>query len=425
MLPDDAIWELGLRLDLRSLYRLRLANRRANSIFNDRFWHYRFMRDFTESLLRINHDSWLERYKHEMPGELWASGSLSSDLKETVVPVNLGIKARDVSVGREHVAFIDPEGKVWTFGDNKYGQLGHEFEKERFIPTPVGVIRCSAAKIPTRAKAIATGLNHTVVLDENNDVWTFGENHLGQLGNKCINYSRQVTPVRIPNLKAKAISAGWFHTLIIDLEGMIWGFGTNASREIGLAHRLAICASPVQIPNLPRAKAIVGGGFHSLAIDLDGNIWVFGSNKVGQLGQGFNDGPFQPVKVHGLKAQAISTNEDSTLILDSEGAIWSSGGNLYGNLGLGATSTILQFTRIPRVKGVDVSTDGDHSLILTPEGTVLSFGSNIHGQLGLGYLEEAQYGRIFNFRDRPTQISTLPPVKKIVAGNTSSFFILR
>jgi alpha-tubulin suppressor-like RCC1 family protein len=66
------------------------------------------------------------------------------------------------------------------------------------------------------------------VLDSKNDVWVFGLNSYGQLGigdNAVINISK--TPTKIQNLKAKQIYAGGNHTIIIDIENNIWVFGDN------------------------------------------------------------------------------------------------------------------------------------------------------------------------------------------------------
>jgi len=91
---------------------------------------------------------------------------------------------------------------VWSFGYNSYGQLGLGDQVSRLVSTQ-----------NFKAKAISSGTDHTLLIDLDDNVWSFGWNHHGQLG-LGDNYARFV-PTRIPNFKAKAISCGRDHTFFI------------------------------------------------------------------------------------------------------------------------------------------------------------------------------------------------------------------
>lgn len=59
--------------------------------------------------------------------------SLSNQNQDTGTTVDRwipsdGSKCVDVVCGRYHTAVVDDRGRVWTFGDNKYGQLGRQIE---------------------------------------------------------------------------------------------------------------------------------------------------------------------------------------------------------------------------------------------------------------------------------------------------------
>lgn len=63
-------------------------------------------------------------------------------------------------------------------------------------------------KLPNmKAKNISTGLSHSLIIDINNNVWSFGQNTLSQLDFFDKN--------KLEILKAKSISVGTFHNLII------------------------------------------------------------------------------------------------------------------------------------------------------------------------------------------------------------------
>ena len=42
-----------------------------------------------------------------------------------------------ISAGNSHSIFLDQEGGVWTFGFAENGQLGHGDENDKFIPTKI------------------------------------------------------------------------------------------------------------------------------------------------------------------------------------------------------------------------------------------------------------------------------------------------
>jgi alpha-tubulin suppressor-like RCC1 family protein len=93
--------------------------------------------------------------------------------------------------------------------------------------------------------------------------------------------------IQISNLKAKQISAGSVHIVLIDSEDNIWSFGSNLYGELGIGDTLYINI-PTQIPNL-KAQRISTGLGNTIIIDLDNNVWSFGYNRNGQLGLGDNE----------------------------------------------------------------------------------------------------------------------------------------
>jgi alpha-tubulin suppressor-like RCC1 family protein len=65
------------------------------------------------------------------------------------------------------------ESNVWSFGSNTYGQLGFGDFQNRHIPT----------QIPnTKAKQVSVGKEHTVLIDLGNNAWSFGSDEYGVLG---------------------------------------------------------------------------------------------------------------------------------------------------------------------------------------------------------------------------------------------------
>jgi alpha-tubulin suppressor-like RCC1 family protein len=71
-----------------------------------------------------------------------------------------------------------------------------------------------------------------------------GDGRLGLGDNKPRNMSTQ-----IPNLKASRVSAGYYNTVIIDLNNNVWIFGCNYYGQLGLDDTIERNV-PTQIPNI-------------------------------------------------------------------------------------------------------------------------------------------------------------------------------
>ena len=129
------------------------------------------------------------------------------------------------------------------------------------------------------------------------------------------------------NLKAKAISAGEHHTVVIDLEDNVWSFGHNDYGQLGLGDQdrrtrpeqilgsKADLRSDFSRPSVGKAKAISVGDFHTVVIDLEDNVWTFGRNHSGQLGLGDQEDRSRPEQIIGLKAKAISAGGVRTIVI--------------------------------------------------------------------------------------------------------------
>ena len=141
-------------------------------------------------------------------------------------------KIVSVAAGYYHSVLLDEDGNVWTAGRNSDGQLGIGKEDDNANSTFTQVTVGGGVKI----KAIAAGGNHTVLLDENGNVWTTGYNKYGQLGRETSSSSdstfTQVTN-GISGVKITAIAAGTYHTILLDENGNVWTAGYNSYGQLG------------------------------------------------------------------------------------------------------------------------------------------------------------------------------------------------
>ena len=204
----------------------------------------------------------------------------------------------------------------------------------------------------------------------------WGASYAGELGNGTSSGYTSV-PGQVTGLSSgvTAIAAGCWHSLAIQ-NGAAWAWGDNVYGELGNGTSGNSSALPVQAIGLSSGvTAVAGGDYFSLAL-MNGNVYAWGYNNVGQLGDGtttiFRSTPelIDPTDLHNIIA--VAGGSESGYALCSDGSIWDWGDNTYGELGLGNTTEYLtpQHLRPPTgyaFTALDASCDGYCALaILTP-----------------------------------------------------------
>jgi alpha-tubulin suppressor-like RCC1 family protein len=191
-------------------------------------------------------------------------------------------------------------------------------------------------------------------------------------------------------------------------QGEVWAWGLNNFGELGDGTNTD-SNTPVQVSNLSDVKAIAGGYHHSLALKNDGTVWAWGHNGVGQLGNGTNTDSNTPVQVSNLSdIKAIGAGEYYSLALKNDGTVWAWGHGGDGQLGNGTntnSNTPVQVSNLSDIKAIGA---GDfHSLALKNDGTVWAWGYNSAGQLGDGTNTDS---------NTPVQVSNLSGVQAVAGG---------
>jgi len=162
-------------------------------------------------------------------------------------------------------------------------------------------------------------------------------------------------------------------------------WGSNVVGQLGDGTHLDP-GLPVYSAGLSGVSAVAAGAFHSLALKEDGTVWAWGWNSQGQLGDGTTTDRTVPVQVAGLSGvRAIAAGGYHSLAVKYDGTVWAWGWNVVGELGDGTTIGRLTPVRVQALGGVtSVSAGVYHNLALAGDGTVWSWGWNGVGQLGDG-----------------------------------------
>ncbi|MGH3486637.1 MAG: RCC1 domain-containing protein [Actinopolymorphaceae bacterium] len=281
-----------------------------------------------------------------------------------------------------------PEGGALTWGGNFWGELGHETDSgdpqylPDAMPLPEGVT----------VTDVAAGYSHNLALTDTGEVYSWGNNDFGQLGDGT-NSSRS-SPELVPfpvGTTVTQIAAGALHSLALTSTGAVYAWGANWSGGLGDG-TTTDSATPVaaDVPVGDTVTAVAGGFLHSLALTSDGDVLSWGSNATGQLGDGTTIDRLVPVEVHlpvGVDAIDVAGGAEHSLAVTSTGTALGWGGNQYGAVGDGTTverDTPVEVDLPDGVTVTDVVTGATHSLALTSTGTALGWGNNFHGQVGDG-----------------------------------------
>jgi len=283
------------------------------------------------------------------------------------------------AAGGDHNLALDDEGYVWAWGYNSTGQLGinSTSTKENAIKVKGGEQNESYL---SNIEAIAAGYAFSLALDKDGHVWAWGDNSKGQLGNSST--SKQTTPIEVKTGEQNdnstylsnivAIAAGYQFSLAVDEEGNIWSWGYNNYGQLGNADTNTE-KTPVQVEDISNAIAVAAGQYHSLALTDEGKVYAWGYNKYGQLGNGDTDTEKTPVAVEDSdmdqEIESISAGYNHSLALDADGTVWSWGDNNYGQLGDGSDDNQEEPVEIEDIDGdvCFISAGANHSLAISDE----------------------------------------------------------
>ena len=179
------------------------------------------------------------------------------------------------------------------------------------------------------------------------------------------------------------IAAGGSHNCAIGIAGEVWCWGWNGDRQLGIG-TLADEPSPVMVQGLPEpVTQIASGARHTCAITQSQSVWCWGYNGNGELGAGDNIQHFAPVQVVGLAAAAveIAAGEWHNCAVLGNGEVWCWGSNLFGVLGDGTSNIALSPVMVSSLPGraEHVGAGLNHTCAILRNTRVFCWGRNQFG----------------------------------------------
>ena len=208
----------------------------------------------------------------------------------------------DVAAGLFHSAAVTRGGELVTWGCGRFGQRLVAGGGSGGASSTVGRWRPADG---SRLVRVACGRRHTAALDDRGRVWTLGDNKYGQLGRADGAGSAEPQLVEGPLGRVDSgcfdIRSGWSHVLAVARDGdtgevALFGWGRNDKGQLGMG------TSPQDHVSVPRAlRPLTGargddgrraasilsarcGAECSHVLDAEGTIHSTGWNEHGNLG---------------------------------------------------------------------------------------------------------------------------------------------
>jgi alpha-tubulin suppressor-like RCC1 family protein len=350
-------------------------------------------------------------------GTLWGWGAGPSFNSWTPVQIGSGYSA--VSAGSSHILAVKPDGSVWAWGNNNSGQIGNGTQDNRGAPVGIftvppgapanvlasaGNAQAAVSFSPPSNNGGAAISGYTVTATPggtsasghvspitvtgltNGTSYTFAVTATTSAGTGPASApSNAVTPAEGiiapggPTGGAAGVSIGAYNQVsyYIDNSGNLYGWGSNANGQLGDG-RIMQTSSPTMVGS--GYLSVAKGRYHAAAIKADGTLWAWGA--AGRVGDGTWADRAAPVQI-GSDYSAVAAGSWTTMALKTDGTLWGWGDNWAGTVGVGNTDG----QPVPVQVGSDfkaVSAGDQHMVAVKTDGTLWAWGWNNFAQVGDG-----------------------------------------
>lgn len=193
-----------------------------------------------------------------------------------------GVVVKQVACGGLHTAALTSDGQVLTFGLGASGRLGHGDESDKMVPTVVRYLANSGFAM----KQVLCGGHHSACLGVDGRVYTFGFDDDGRLGHGVPGH--QFVPKLVEALVGHAvvqIACGCWHSAALTSDGAAWTWGSCKSGQLGTAAKNSSATPRVVLQGKGGGiVSIACGTAHTAALTRDGTVYCWGKSDDGRLG---------------------------------------------------------------------------------------------------------------------------------------------
>ncbi|BFG02621.1 probable E3 ubiquitin-protein ligase HERC2 [Drosophila madeirensis] len=235
-------------------------------------------------------------------GKLGHGNRMSYDRPKLVEHLN-GMNVADIACGSAHSAAITASGHVLTWGKGRYGRLGHGDSEDQLRPQLV------EALLGYRAIDIACGSGdaQTLCITDDDNVWSWGDGDYGKLGRGGSDGCK--LPYKIESLAGLGVikvECGSQFSVALTKSGAVYTWGKGDFHRLGHGS-VDHVRRPKKVAALQGKKiiSIATGSLHCVACSDSGEVYTWGDNDEGQLGDGTVTAIQRPRLVAALQGKHI------------------------------------------------------------------------------------------------------------------------
>lgn len=272
-------------------------------------------------------------------------------------------------------------GKLYSWGDNTNGRTGQGTTSGTTnTPTQVG----------SDSDWTAVSGNAYGLAIKGGKLYAWGSAANGRLGNGTTTPDVS-SPTEInSDTDWEGVCAGASHSVAIKA-GKLFTWGSNANYRTGQGTNSGDTTTPTQVGSATNWKKVVSGGGATIALGTDGKIWSVGANANGGTGQGTTSGDTTALTQIGSDTdwEDIAPSTGAAFLAINNGQLWAWGRNLSGQLGDNSTTARSSPVLIDSNSGWKLpnspgNISGNGFSLATRNGALYTWGAAAAGRLGNG-----------------------------------------
>ncbi len=318
----------------------------------------------TENVLSFIPEENLNRgeYNLYVPSQVLTSNNDEENFSFTLAFKVVGDnRIKDFSCGNQYTLLVNQDNELWAWGRNDSGQLGNG--KTLFVTYPV--------KIMDNVNSVEASVACSAAIDNDGNLYMWGANDYGQLGNESTK-DRNV-PTYIMSNVVKVVTSG-DNTFAITSGGYLYSWGGNWWGQLGVGEKNQYKWSPRYV--MKNIKEVAASYSHTLILTNDNDLYTCGCGSNGQLGNGqYVSYICTPCKVMS-DVKKIAATRNASIVLKQDGTLWTFGDNAYGQLGIGndGASSLTPVKVLDNVKDIDAQ--GLVAMAIKTDNSLWGWGSN-------------------------------------------------